>query len=667
MVAIEINAIARAASARIIDTFPEDSRISRILFDSRKLTAIPGTLFVAMAGQHRDGHDFVIDMYTRGVRNFLLSKAMDMPGRANVLVVEDGLKAVQSLAAAHRDSFAGRMIGITGSNGKTVVKEWIYQGLHQIFSIVRSPRSFNSQLGVALSLLEIEPYHDLAVIEAGISFPGEMERLAMMIRPHVGVLTTLGPAHDEHFSSREEKLKEKLLLFQNAEVLIFPADDELIQAGIERMIPPEVIRWSWGRQGTAIKVLDVAKLDQGTRLHVEIGGKGHFLSLPFRDDASIENSLSLCTVLLYFHLEPDVIQIVLDGLLPLEMRLEVKEGINGCTLINDSYSSDLMSLEIALDFLIQQDDGRELMVILSDILQTGMSATQLYSGLARQLNDRHIEHVIGIGSDIQCLGEVYQGNAVFYDSAEEFLQKMDAGAFRNRIVLLKGARSFRFERIASRLQKKAHETILQINLNALVHNLKYFQSMLEPGTRVMAMVKAFGYGSGTREIASVLQFHKVDYLAVAYADEGYDLRMAGIRLPIMIMNPDPDSLVSSLHHNLEPEIFGIRILDELIASLGRYPDIPVPVGIHIKIDTGMHRLGFLPEEVPALLQRLKKEGRIRVLSIFTHLAASEDADEDAFTLHQISLFNEVCDMATFELGYPFLKHVLNSAGIGRFK
>jgi alanine racemase len=667
VVSTTISEIVRATSARILDTFPDESRVSRILFDSRKLTTVPGTLFVAIKGQHRDGHDFVLDLFQKGVRNFLLSKPLHLPGRANVLLVEDGLAAIQALAADHRDNFGGKVIGVTGSNGKTVVKEWIFQGLHNTSAVTRSPRSYNSQLGVPLSLLEIESYHQVAVLEAGISFPGEMDRLETMIRPTIGVLTTLGPAHDEHFSSRDEKLREKLKLFRNAEVLVYPSDNQLIAEEVSNRIPPQVRRWSWGKQGTAFQVMDIEKQGRGTKVRIMVSGREYPMVIPFRDDASIDNALTLCAVLLYFGFTTNAIQDVFDGLHPIEMRLELKEGVNGCTLINDSYSSDLMSLEVALDFLAQQDDGRERLVILSDILQSGMPGAKLYAEVARQLRIRNIDKVIGIGTEIQLLATEYGGTMEFFPSVEDFLNTLGTAGIRNKVILLKGARSFRFERIVARLQKKAHETVLRINLNALVHNLKYFQSKLEPGTKVMAMVKAFGYGSGTHEIASVLQFHKVDYLAVAYADEGYELRMAGIKMPIMVMNPDSDSLIPSLSHQLEPEIYGFRLLDELIAGLDRHTDLSLPVGIHIKIDTGMHRLGFLPAEIPALLQKIKDEQRIRVLSVFTHLASSEDVREDDFTLQQISLFSKASEMAASVLGYPFLRHVMNSAGIARFK
>lgn len=667
MVSTTISEIVRATSARILDTFPDESRVSRILFDSRKLTTVPGTLFVAIKGQHRDGHDFVLDLFQKGVRNFLLSKPLHLPGRANVLLVEDGLAAIQALAADHRDNFGGKVIGVTGSNGKTVVKEWIFQGLHNTSAVTRSPRSYNSQLGVPLSLLEIESYHQVAVLEAGISFPGEMDRLETMIRPTIGVLTTLGPAHDEHFSSRDEKLREKLKLFRNAEVLVYPSDNQLIAEEVSNRIPSQVRRWSWGKQGTAFQVIDIEKQSRGTKVRIMVSGRESPMVIPFRDDASIDNALTLCAVLLYFGFTTNAIQDVFDGLHPIEMRLELKEGVNGCTLINDSYSSDLMSLEVALDFLAQQDDGRERLVILSDILQSGMPGTKLYAEVARQLRIRNIDKVIGIGAEIQLLATEFGGTMEFFPSVEDFLNTIGTAGIRNKVILLKGARSFRFERIVARLQKKAHETVLRINLNALVHNLKYFQSKLEPGTKVMAMVKAFGYGSGTHEIASVLQFHKVDYLAVAYADEGYELRMAGIKMPIMVMNPDSDSLIPSLSHQLEPEIYGFRLLDELIAGLDRHTDLSLPVGIHIKIDTGMHRLGFLPAEIPALLQKIKDEQRIRVLSVFTHLASSEDVREDDFTLQQISLFSKASEMAASVLGYPFLRHVMNSAGIARFK
>jgi len=666
LAALEIHAIARIISARILDASSDATTITRLLYDSRKLTIAAGTLFVAIPGQHKDGHDHIPDLYRLGVRNFLVSKEVRLPGPANVLLVGDSLLALQQLAADHRAHFRGKVVGITGSNGKTVVKEWLFQSLHEISAIGRSPRSYNSQLGVALSLLQIEPYHEIALIEAGISKPGEMDRLETMIQPDIGVFTALGPAHDEHFLSREEKLKEKLLLFRHARAVVYPADNEFIAASMRSALGPETRHVSWGRKGNTIRVTSMESRARGTLLHAIIGKHTLALDLPYRDDASLENVLTVATLLLLLGREASELPELLGRLQPIEMRMEIKEGVNGCTLINDSYSTDLMSLEIALDQLMQQQDERERQVILSDILQTGKPGETLYAEVGGMLSARGIQHVVAIGEEITRFGKLLPKGTMYFPDTLSFLGQLRISDFRNRLILLKGARSFGFERIAARLQRKAHETVLQINMNALVHNLRYYQSLLSPGTRTMAMVKAFGYGSGMQEVALALQFHKLDYLAVAYADEGYELRMAGVRLPIMVMNPDIESLIPSLRYELEPEVYGMRILDELLMGLDRNPDIPLPVGIHIKVDSGMHRLGFLPDEIGLLRAKLQADQRVRVRSVFTHLASSEDPTDDAFTHEQVEIYANSCDQLRQGLDYDFLRHVLNSAGISRF-
>lgn len=664
MPSFDIPDIAKATQARILTQTPEETRVMRFLFDSRKLSLAGGTMFVAIPGKHQDGHDYVVALYHRGVRSFLVSRPIYLPGPANVLLADNSLAALQRLAARHRERFPGKVIGISGSNGKTIVKEWLFQILSAGHIVYRSPQSYNSQLGVALSLLQLEPYHSLALIEAGISQPGEMEKLAQMIQPDLGVFTFLGPAHDAHFLSRQQKLEEKMLLFQNAQSIVFPKEISAISDFLERTHwKSEAIAWG---EGGLIQLLRSQRKGEGTMMEISFPAGSKEILLPFRDQASVWNAMSVACLLTRMGYDPDFIASGLQNLQPLEMRLELKEGINACTLINDSYSSDLMSLQVALDFMDQQDEPRERVLILSDILQSGLPPESLYATLGEQLRARKLDRLIGIGKEISAHRHFFQLPSDFYPDTETFIREHPLSSFRQCLILLKGARPFVFERIVQMLQQKAHETILQINLSALTHNLKFYQSILPPGTRTMAMIKAFGYGSGSWEIARLLQFHKVDYLGVAYVDEGYALRKAGIQSPIMVMNPDSESLLPALRYGLEPEIYSKGILEELISGVMGAVGLSKPVQIHLKIDSGMHRLGFLPEEVPHLISRLQKHPEIRVASVFTHLAASEDPAEDAFTHQQAQVFLDACSRIEAGLGYPFIRHLLNSAGVSRF-
>lgn len=666
MANFSIPEIARVTRAGIHTQTPDEPTVQRFLFDSRKLTTARGTMFVAIAGKHHDGHDHINELYNRGVRSFLVSRPVYLPGPGNLLLTRDSLKALQNLASSHRSGFEGEVIAITGSNGKTVVKEWLFQVLAAKMSLTRSPRSYNSQLGVALSLLQLEAYHEKAIIEAGISQKGEMSALESMIRPEIGIFTAQGPAHDENFSSREEKLQEKLLLFKGAKVIIYPSDDELLSSLVEQSLPPEVMRFSWGKKGSGMIVHQREVHEEKTIARVEYQGEECSIDIPFLDNASVMNALTTAATLLYLGMDRKEVSAGISNLQAIEMRLQLKEGLNGCSIINDSYSSDLMSLEVALDFLAQQDARRKRVVILSDILQSGMPDEELYENVSTLCRAKGVSRLIGIGPAISAHQELFKGETDFYPSTREFLDDFPLSSFRDNIILFKGARTFGFERIVGRLQRKAHETVLRINLNALAHNLKYYQSLLSPGTRTMAMIKAFAYGSGTAEIASLLQFHQVDYLAVAYVDEGYELRNAGIEVPVMVMNPDSESLVPAIRRGLEPEIYGMGILEDLLFSINRYADIPSTVRIHIKIDSGMHRLGFLPSQVDALAEKLSKKNNVKVVSVFTHLAASEDPEEDAFTEQQVQTFLDCTRVLEEKLGYPLLKHVLNSAGIRRF-
>jgi len=661
-----IHILAEVTGSRILDTWPEEQIVTRLLFDSRKLTIPQGTLFIAIPGRNNDGHRFVHDLYNRGVRHFLVSRNIELPGPANVLLVLDTIKALQDMAAYHRRQLQAPILGITGSNGKTIVKEWLYECLSEDYIIGRSPKSFNSQIGVPLSIWQIEPYHNLGLIEAGISQPGEMQKLQEVIRPNIGLFTNIGSAHGEKFKNTAEKVREKLRLFHDAETLIYCNDQSALAEVIQEDLPTNVKHFTWGWKGRDILIRELHAEDLQTCITLEFKQDVFTIRIPFRDEASIENALHTCAVMLWLGIAPDRVAMRLSSLHPLEMRLEMKEAIHQCALINDSYSADLVSFAIALDFLQQQDKRREHMVILSEILQSDLPDHALYQEVARQLKGKDIRHFAGIGSRYNEFKDLFPEGSLFFESTEDFLLRFPFSELRDRVILLKGARAFGFERIAARLQLKVHETALLINLQSIAHNLNYYRSIINPATRIMAMVKAFGYGSGSWEIAGAMQFHRVDYLAVAYVDEGVTLRQSGIDLPIMVMNPNRDSLETMLAWQLEPEIYNQGLLDSLTGMMHLRNNPEHHVAIHLKIDTGMHRLGFLPEEIHAVAEHLSREPGIRVASVFTHLAASEDPQEDTFTHLQASRFVNACDVLQSALPYPFLRHVLNTAGISRF-
>lgn len=625
------------ASPRLV----RDDIVEYLLLDSRKTGLAAESVFFALKGFRRNGHQFIPDLYKKGVRNFVVSEdkfSGDYPD-ANFLLVQDTLHALQELAAFHRGRFNIPVIGITGSNGKTIVKEWLYQLLRDDFNIVRSPGSYNSQVGVPLSIWQMDASHSLAIFEAGISKPGEMEKLERMIRPTIGVLTNIGEAHSEGFSSAAEKEREKRILFRQARI---PAP--LLIHEINKGERRTVIRAQQNDPGSGILAIDI----------------------PFTDEASVQNAVTCWQVLLDLGYENSLIAGRMKQLQPVNMRLELISGIQGCSVINDSYSADTRSLEIALGFLEQQAAGSKKTVILSDFLQTGIPGRELYPRVLASLEKHGVSRLIGIGEQIgQYIGRDSGPDleTAFFPSTEDFIQHYRFSTFRDECILVKGARVFAFERIARLLEQKAHETVLEVNLSALVHNLKAYQQRLHPETRVMAMVKAFAYGSGGAEIAGILQYHNVDYLGVAYADEGVELRKAGIRLPVMVMNPDPGSFSSILQHRLEPEIYSFAMLqkwESFLASEGvqQYP-------VHIEIETGMNRLGFAAGDMEKLAKALKQSASVRVRSVFTHLAASEEEVQDSFTLEQFRLFETATAVFREQLGYDVIRHIANSAAVVR--
>ncbi|MDR1331312.1 MAG: bifunctional UDP-N-acetylmuramoyl-tripeptide:D-alanyl-D-alanine ligase/alanine racemase [Tannerella sp.] len=644
--------------------------IEHLLTDSRTLSFPESTLFFALKTSSNDGHKYVAELYHLRVRNFVVTRMtaeLRNMADANFLVADNVLEALQHLAAHHRKRFDFPVIGITGSNGKTVVKELLYQILQNDFNIVRSPRSFNSQLGVPLSVWQMNAKHTLGIFEAGISQPDEMENLRQVIAPTIGILTNVGKAHQENFTSAAQKCQEKLSLFNGCECIIYNADDEFVSNALDTAcLSQRGLGWSRVNPDAPLFVQSIDRKENTTEMQCVMFGVTRRLEIPFTDDASIENVIHCAALALYIkpailnHLE------IFSKLEPVAMRLEVKKGINNCLLINDTYNSDINSLDIALDFQ-QSRRGRKKMksvVILSDILQTGIMPKSLYKRVAELLRQKKTDRLIGIGHDLKQHGAMFEMKSEFYLTTDEFLRSPSLKSLQNELILIKGARTFHFERITERLEEKVHETILEVNLDALVHNYKYFRSRLQPGVRMVCMVKAFGYGAGAYEPAKTLQDHHCDYLAVAVADEGRELRREGISIPIMVMNPEFSSFNNLFEYRLEPEVYSFSLLDALAKETKRRGITSYP--IHIKIDTGMHRLGFRPDDIPELCRRLERQSGLHVCSVFSHLAGSDSSVHDGFTRQQVQTFATAATQLEDGLEHPVIKHILNSAGIERF-
>ncbi len=644
----------------------KDASIEYLLTDTRRIVFPASSLFFALPGPRKDGHEYINEAYERGTRNFVVRKGFDIsPFKdANFLQVDDVLQALQDLAANHRKSFNIPVIGITGSNGKTIVKEWLNKLLQPDYNIVRSPRSYNSQVGVPLSVWQMNAEHTLGIFEAGISTLNEMEKLEQVIQPNIGVLTNIGEAHSEGFSSEEEKINEKLKLFTHCIKIIYCKDS--LPASVKLPVKDTGL-FSWSRnEGAKFFIKEETRYTTHTSIIITHEDGICPVTIPFADAASIDNAITCCCVMLSLQYPPATINERIGQLQPVEMRLQSKKAINNCYLLNDSYSNDLSSLSIALDHLKQQSGEHPTTVILSDIYQSGLNDAELYLRVASELKARNIHRLLGIGENIhkhhnEFLHAVQQ--TAFYSSTENFLHQITEQQFRDEFILLKGARVFAFEKISKWLEQKVHQTVLEINLSAIAHNLKVYQNQLLPSTKIMAMVKAFSYGSGSAEVARVLQFHKVDYLAVAYADEGVDLRKAGVSLPIMVMNTDEAGFDVLIENNLEPEIYSFPIYTAFHQYLQQEGITKFPV--HIKLNTGMNRLGFDPSDIDQLSVLLKQDNTMAVKSVFSHLVASESATHDGFTKQQAATFDTACSILQKILGYSFIKHIANSAGIFR--
>ncbi len=648
------------------NSIAREAEIEHLLTDSRKINKAETSLFFALNGT-RNGHDFIPELYAAGVFNFVVQDDYQIPielADANFIVVEEVLPALQQLAAYHRKQSDYEVVGITGSNGKTVVKEWLYQLISPDKNVVRSPKSYNSQTGVPLSLWQMDAQYELAIIEAGISLPGEMEKLEAMIRPTIGVLTHFASAHDEGFGSRTEKLKEKLKLFSSVNLLIYNADQAQQEiTGLLNGVKTFTI--SRKSEQADLYVFQQENLADKTKFHAVFRGKNISCCIPFPDEASVENALLCWATLLALETDPAVISRRMETLNPVTMRLELKNGTNNCSVIDDSYNSDLNSLEIALNFLDRQKQHPKKTLILSDIYQSGLQSNVLYQQVSELVQQKKIDKLIGVGAEISKNQMLFLSpEKYFFADTESLLQHLPKLHFRDETILLKGSRSFEFERISRILSQKTHETVLEINLNALQNNLNHYKSILKPGVKLMAMVKAFSYGSGSFEIAGILQFNKADYLAVAYVDEGVALRKAGITLPIMVLNPEVSAFDELIDNQLEPEIYSFNLLEKYTVFINEKSAAHFP--IHLKIDTGMHRLGFEFDEIEQLCRILKNNPQLLVKSVFSHLAGSGSAEHDEFTWQQFHTFQKICVSLETALGYAFIKHISNTSAISRW-
>lgn len=691
--------IASVVGGELIGNQGDKYIIKNILFDSRLFVEAENTLFFAFSGGRNDGHRYIGELYEKGVRTFVVANAetqnftflrQKMPD-ATFIVVDDTLAALQKLAAHHREQFDIPVVGITGSNGKTVVKEWLYHILSPSMSVCRSPKSYNSQIGVPLSVWQINASHDVALIEAGISRPGEMQKLGGIVRPTIGVFTNIGAAHGKNFESVSQKVEEKLKLFEGCAKVVCCADHaEIAGAAAKKGI--SAFTWSTKNKNADLFVSEINRSENNgidaihsvatTEITAVYNGRTLKITIPFIDDASVENAINCWCVALLLNIPDDIIAERMANLESVEMRMELKAGVRNCLIINDSYNNDRNALAIALDFMNAQHHDNKVL-ILSDILQSEQKEEDLYSDIAQLIENKGVDTFIGIGEAISSSfrekrGEVGKSSlpkislnknikSYFYKTTSDFLTNHPMKSFENQIILLKGARSFEFERIMKVLQQKSHETILEINLDNLVKNLNYYRGKLKKETKMMVMVKAFAYGSGNYEVSNVLAFHHVDYLTVAYADEGVELRNKGIKLPIMVMTPETNTFDIIIKNNLEPDIYSFRCLSQLEDAVNQLDtELDKPVGIHIKLDTGMHRLGFLPEDIDALIDRIKSNPKIKIMSVFSHLATSDMPDESDFVRHQVEMFEKMSSRILSAFPYKIMRHVLNTAGISRF-
>ncbi len=660
-----VHTVASVIHGSLVQEPHPDATIEQLCIDSRKIVHAPASLFFALQTEHRNGHNYIKSCYEKGIRNFVIHQPVDYTlfPEANFILTNNTLQALHQLTAWHRKQFNIPVIGITGSNGKTIVKEWLYQLLSDSYRIVRSPKSYNSQVGVPLSIWQMGTEHNLAIIEAGISRKGEMQELQEIIQPTIGVFTYLGDAHQEGFASAEEKGIEKAILFKETSAIIYsPEQSGVHLTGTEHK---EIISWGEGVTNK-LQIISLQKEGLHTSLQLKWNNTELKLTIPFTDKASVNNAITCIAVCLYLKMDITQLKEKLLLLKPVSLRLEIKKGIQQCTIINDSYSADLSSFEIALNLLQQQRQHRKKTIILSDFILPKAKESETYHAIAQLITAHDIHKLVTVGpATAQHFATKVPATIQWthFSTVDELIKQLPVLAFHNEAILIKGARVFGLEQIVPLLEQKVHQTVLEINLTAITHNLKKIREQIQQGTKIMAMVKAFSYGSGSYEIANLMQFNGVDYLAVAFADEGVELRKAGITLPIMVMNPEVVTFDHLIEYNLEPELYSFEIVNAFTAyldkeGLSRYP-------VHLKIDTGMHRLGFTNDEVEQLCHILQSGNRFSIQTVFSHLAASEDPASDNFTSQQAILFEQACESILEKTGQSFIRHLCNSSGILR--
>ena len=654
-----------------IISFSFQQEIESLITDSRNLSPSKGALFFAIKGKNHDGNLFLMELYDKGIRQFVVedeSRISDIPlSECNVFLAKKSIDTLQDIVIYHRNQFNVDVIGITGSNGKTIVKEWLNQLLSPDYHIAKSPKSYNSQIGVPLSVWQLNSLHNLGIFEAGISKTGEMEKLERIIKPTIGIFTNIGPAHSEGFKSNIEKIEEKAKLFQNCHTIIYRKDNEQLDNCLKHLFDLKVlVSWSIGKNAT-YKVSIEKKELKSTLTKIEIGPKEYCFSLPFKDDASIENVMHCLITMLHLKISEHVIQTRIFSLNNIPMRLELKEARNNSYLIDDTYNNDLEGLKIALQFMQQQNLKKNKIVILSDMLETGKPDPLVFNEISEVISNNGINRIVGIGTGMMNNRTFFPEGSLFFPTTDSFIGVLDTLDFSNSLILIKGARIFTFENIVLSLAHKIHRTVLEINLNALAHNLNVFRQMLEPTTKMMVMVKAFAYGSGSHEVAHLLQYQKVDYLAVAYTDEGIALRENNISIPIMVMNPAPEEFSKMVQYNLEPEIYNFRLLNEYNLFINSTEDAPFYFPpVHLAIDTGMHRLGFEEPQIDELCKVLK-QSNFKVASVLSHFAGADEIGHDEFSHKQAYSFKAIADKIEGELKYRVIKHILNSAGITRLQ
>lgn len=666
----EISNVLELTGERIID---EDAIVSQLLTDSRSLTQPEDTIFFALRTEADDGHNYIPDLFGKGVRNFVVaSDYFPLPeyASANYLLVESPLEALQTLATYHRRRFRELpVIGITGSRGKTTVKEWLYQLLKDDYRIVRSPRSYNSQIGVPLSLWDIDNNTDLAIIEAGISTTGEMDNLQAMIRPTVGIITNLGSEHNDGFASMEQKAQEKAKILFNCECIVYCADDPLVTHTIAPLVESDVaVAMSWSRNHceAPLQIDGTDRTENATTLHYTCDDEPGRVTIPFTADRDLDNAITCLAVLLHLGIDREVIAQRMATLTPVGTRLNVIEGVNNCTVIVDSYTSDYNSLTPALNFMTRRAGNRPCTVILSDLSNESYSGDELYIRVSELLKTKRVNRLIGIGKEMCRYSHYFEvlPQSRFYHDTQDFIADVAKGDFEDETVLIKGDPSFGFSQIIDLLEAKQHITVMEVDLNALAHNFKFFKSLIKPGTKTIGMVKASGYGAGSYEIAKTLQDCGCDYLAVAVHDEGVELRKASITMPVIVLNPNGVNYKAMFQYRLEPELYSLEMARDLIKEGKRYGVQGFPV--HIKIDSGMHRLGFTREQLPDLITLLKGQDVIKPASVFSHLSVADEPVQDAYTQAQFDCFDACSELLQQSFDHHIMRHILNTSGIVRF-